>query len=230
MEYNHWLPGRRDDQIRMAKVWGAALAQKGPAWNVPATDCTELAGLTAEADAALTLAKSSDRSPVITAQCRTAFDGLIAKMRYIKRRSFLQPPLTDADLVSLLLPLRDSARTEIPVPRLEAEGDLRFPDYGIIEVVNIRARGDLGAEDKRAYKGARIYYGLTGNPTPADLFRLAEAPAAGYQLPHSTWTARRSHRFEFPGESGNRIYLSLRYENGKGGAGPWGPVLTAIIP
>jgi hypothetical protein len=230
MEYHHWLPGKRDDQIHMAKTWGTILTVKGQSWNVPPGDITELANLIAGADTALALAKSSERTQVITAQCRGAFDALLAKMRYIKKRSFLQPPLTDGDIISLLLSLHDDTRTEVPVPRLEAEGDIHFPDYGIIEVTNIRPRGDMNAEDRRAYKGVRIYYGLTGNPTAADLFRLTEAPAAGYQLPHSTWTARKSHRFQFPGESGNRIYLCLRYENGKGGSGPWGPILTAIIP
>jgi hypothetical protein len=88
----------------------------------------------------------------------------------------------------------------------------------------------MGAEYKRAYWGVRIYYGLTGTPTPQNLFRLSEAPSARYQLPHSIWSPRKSHRFAFPRESGNRIYLCLCYENGKGGAGPWGPILTAIIP
>jgi hypothetical protein len=166
MAYENWLPGRRDDQLRMAKTWNTVLAQKGAEWNVPPA---ELGALATAAETAFQTAKSSERTQVITAQCRDAFDTLVAKMRFIKKRRFLQPPLTDAELVSLSL-------------------------------------------------------------SPQDLFRLSEASAAGYQLPHSTWTQRKSHRFAFPGESGNRIYLCLCYENRKGGAGPWGPILTAIIP
>jgi hypothetical protein len=214
----------------MAKNWGVTLAEKGASWNMPPAEITELAALATAAEAALQTAKSSERTQVNTAECRDAFDALVAKMRFIKNHWFLQPPLTDAELVSLSLSPHDNTKTEVPAPRLEAEGDVRFPDYGIIEVTNIRARGDMGAEDKRAYRGVRIYYGLTGTPTPQDLFRLSEAPAAGYQLPHSIWTQRKNHRFAFPGESGNRIYLCLCYENGKGGAGPWGPILTAIVP
>jgi hypothetical protein len=88
----------------------------------------------------------------------------------------------------------------------------------------------MSREDKRAYQRVRVCYGLTGTRTPLYPFRLSEAPAAGYQLPNSIWTQRKSRRFEFHGESGNRIYLCLCFENGKGGAGPCGPVLTAIIP
>ena len=204
MSYDHWLPGRRDDQLFMAKNWETVLAAKAAGWNVPPAEVAGLGTLAADAEAALTLAKSGERTRIITAQCKDAFDALTAKMRFIKQRWFLQPPLTDAELVSLLLSPHDTIKTEVFVPRLEAEGDVRFPDYGIIEVTNIRARGDMGAEDKRAYRGVRIYYGLTGTPTPQDLFRLSEAPIAGYQLPHSIWTQRKSHRFTFPGESGNR--------------------------
>ena len=230
MPYDNWLSGKRDDQLHMAKTWSPVLARKGPGWNVPPAEIAELDALIAAADAVLQTAKSSERTQVITAQCREAFGALVFKMRYIKKRWFLQPPLTDADFISLLLALHDNTRSGVPVPRLEAEGDVRFPDYGIIEVVNIRARGDMSREDRRAYRGVRIYYGLTGTPTPLDPFRLIEAPIAGYQLPHSIWTQRKSHRFDFHGESGNRIYICLCFENGKGGAGPWGPVLTAIIP
>ncbi|MDR0473505.1 MAG: hypothetical protein LBH43_07545, partial [Treponema sp.] len=46
---------------------------------------------------------SSERSAIITAQCREAFDNLIAYMRIIKRRAFLTPPLLDSDYVSLEL-------------------------------------------------------------------------------------------------------------------------------
>ena len=151
-------------------------------------------------------------------------------MRFIKRHWFLQPPLTDADMLTLLLKLHDDTKTPVGIPRLEAEGTIRYVDSGIIEIVKIRARGDMNTEDKRAYAGVRIYYGLTGAPTPHDPFRLSEAPLAGYQLPHSTWTQRHSHRFELIGESGNKIFICLRFENRKGGEGPWGPVLTAIIP
>ena len=35
MDYNHWLPGKRDDQLHMAKNWSTVLAQKGQTWNVP---------------------------------------------------------------------------------------------------------------------------------------------------------------------------------------------------
>ncbi|MDR2482722.1 MAG: hypothetical protein LBD08_03720 [Treponema sp.] len=81
--------------------------------------------------------------------------------------------MTDAGFISLLLALHDDTRSPLPVPRLEAEGD-------------------MSREDKR-YQRVRVCCGLTGTPAPFDPFRLSEAPLAGYQLPHSIWTRRKSH-------------------------------------
>jgi hypothetical protein len=44
---------------------------------------------------------------------------------------------------------------------------------------------------------------------------------------------QKKERFNFDGESGNRVYFCLQYENTKGreeGQGPFGPILPAIIP
>jgi hypothetical protein len=58
---------------------------------------------------------------------------------------------------------------------------------------------------------------------------VAQAPTPADDLPHSVFT--RKHQFDFPEEDrGKSVYFCLRYENGKGDAGPWGPILQAIIP
>jgi hypothetical protein len=49
----------------------------------------------------------------------------------------------------------------------------------------------------------------TWQKSGARCFKPREAPAGGYQLPRSIWTRRHSHRFEFPGESGNKAFFSL---------------------
>ncbi|MDR1862330.1 MAG: hypothetical protein LBQ67_00260, partial [Treponema sp.] len=80
-----WLPARRDDQLHMAKTWCEVLPQKKTPWNVPDTEITELQTLTTAADAALTRAKSSERTQAVTAECRVAFEALTEKMRFIKK-------------------------------------------------------------------------------------------------------------------------------------------------
>jgi hypothetical protein len=65
--------------------------------------------LISAAGAALSTAKNeTTRTPVATAQCKEAFEALIAAMRDIKRRYFLTPPLLDSDYIALGLKPRDS--------------------------------------------------------------------------------------------------------------------------
>jgi hypothetical protein len=44
---------------------------------------------------------------------------------------------------------------------------------------------------------------------------------------------RKKFRFDFEGDSRKTVYFCLRYENekgGNGGEGPFGPILSAIVP
>ncbi|MDR3131386.1 MAG: hypothetical protein LBU18_07545, partial [Treponema sp.] len=62
---------------------------------------------------------------------------------------------------------------------------------------------------------------------------LSAPPSSGRDLPHSTFTHRRDHLFDFDGESGNTVWFCLHYENAKGGGegeGPFGPLFSAVIP
>jgi hypothetical protein len=59
---------------------------------------------------------------------------------------------------------------------------------------------------------------------------LAAEPKIGGDLPYSVFTRRKKERFDFDGESGNMVYFCLRYENSKDQAGPFGPMLKAVIP
>jgi hypothetical protein len=227
MHYRYWLPGGRDDQLHMARTWISVLGIKGTAWGVLPAEITDLTALVATAEAKLNLAKSSERTTVITAECREAFDALIEKMRFIKRRWFLSPPLTDSDYAALLLSHENNG-TEIPPPEAQPTADLLFPGIHAIELRNIRPV-DPSIGDPRSNEGVRIYFGLTGEPTETHKFRIKGEVKSGLDLPSSQFTRRKKERFDFPGESGNRLYLCMRFEK-NGTAGPWGPVLTAVIP
>jgi hypothetical protein len=80
------------------------------------------------------------------------------------------------------------------------------------------------------------YSKISGPHTPVDTeakSRIAAAPQTGDDLPHSVFTRRKRHRFDFDGNSGKTVYFCLRYENGKGGEegeSPFGPILRAVIP
>jgi hypothetical protein len=70
---------------------------------------TGLAQVVKDAAEALDVAKNeTTRTPVATARCKAAFEALERYMRDMKRRYFLSPPLTEADIISLGLKPHDS--------------------------------------------------------------------------------------------------------------------------
>jgi hypothetical protein len=88
-----WFPGKRAEQLAMARNWLEVLSLKATLWGVPAAESTALTSLTGEAETSLVMAMSNDLTPVVTAHCKAAFDALEVKMRYIKTYYFLKPHL-----------------------------------------------------------------------------------------------------------------------------------------
>ena len=224
-----WLPHRREQQIAMAKNWYAVLNRAGSAWGVPPTVKSDLAGLYQDAGDMLEEALSNARTAVITARYNELFHKLTAKMRDIKKRYFLTPPLDEANYAELGLKEPDTVATPIPPPTAQVEADLTFPGIHLVELKRIRPVAGA-APDGRSDYGVRIFWGITGPASGTDKFRVTETPKSGNDLPHSQFTRRRKELFDFDGESGNTVYFCLRYENPKGEAGPFGPILKAVIP
>ena len=230
-----WLPTRRAEQLAMAKTWAAVLAEKGPQWEVTNAERLELGVLIENADSLFTKVMSVDRNIVVTAQTNTAFANLTIFMRALRRRRFLIPPLTEPGLVSLGLRPRDRVYTPVPNPTSQAEGDITYPGPHLLRLHLKPIAGTL--EDPRADHGFRVYFGILP-PGGAAIEEAAgpgrylmRPPATGGELPHSQFSRRRKVLMEFPAEdSGKTAYFSVRYENSKGGKGPWGPVFSAIIP
>jgi hypothetical protein len=152
-----WLPGRREQQLAMAKNWLAVLATQAAAWNVPAAEVTELQTLTTTAEAALTAAQSSERTPVITANCKAAFDALVAKMRFIKSRYFLSPPLADADFTAFELKPKDTTHTPVPAPTAQEEADITRPGVHLLEL-HLRPVSGSPPDPHRSDYGYRVYW------------------------------------------------------------------------
>jgi hypothetical protein len=233
---SNWLPGRRENQLAMAKNWLTVLGTQAPTWNVPSTEVTELQTLTNAAAVALAAAQSSERTPVVTANCKAAFDALIEKMRFIKGHYFLSPPLVDADYISLELQPKDTTRSPVPPPTAQAEADITRPGVHLLEL-HLRPVSGSPPDPHRSDYGYRIYYGiLPPGGASVELAtgakrELIKAPASGDDLPHSKFTRRKKELFDFAQEdSGKTAYFCIRYENAKGESGPWGPMFSSIIP
>jgi hypothetical protein len=127
------------------------------------------------------------------------------------------------------IPPIDRIHTNVPRPENQVEADLTFPGIHLVELRRIRPVAGT-APDARSDYGVRIYYALSGEPDDRFPFRLAEPLKIGKVLPYSVFTRRKKERFDFNGESGSTVYFCLCYENSKGEAGPFGPVLSAVVP
>ena len=161
----------------------------------------------------------------------------VAKEKMIKAfRNFIQGFLarninvTEEDRRLMGLPQRDTVLTSVPQPVTQVEGTLAFSGLGLIEMRNIRHATDK--PNARARYGVRIYYGILGE-APAETgntFRLSVRPTHGSELPHSVFTRKKRHLFDFTAERGKEVFFCMRYENSKGEAGPWGKIFQAFVP
>jgi hypothetical protein len=218
--FTDWLPRIRDGQLAMAKDWKPVMIANAEAWGIPVAVITELDGFTQAADSALMTAKSeTTRTPVATAQCKAAFEALVAAMRGIKRRYFLSPPLVDADYIALSLKPHDTISTPsgTPTAQVMVETYLIGRHELGIKIVYV-----TGSPADPANKGYRIWYSVVApGETP---------PVNPEELRKSFLTQRKRDVIEFDfGDSGKTVYIAVQVENG-GKKGNWGPLTTAVIP
>jgi hypothetical protein len=224
-----WLPTRRTEQLAMAKNWHTVINKNRVKWSIPSAVQDDFEVMIETAQDCLADAQSSARTAVITAICKEAFDILVGKMRDIKKRYFLTPPLLDSDYIALGFNTPDTIPTPILPPTSQVQADLTFPGIHLVELQKIRPVSG-SAPDSRSDYGVRVFWGLTGEPTETDKFRVTGIPKTGNDLPKSKFTRRHKEFFDFDGESGNTVYFCLRYESPTGGEGPFGPMLKAVVP
>ena len=215
-----WLPAGRDGQLSMADDWISVCTTRQTDWNIPYPAITELTTLRGTAATALETAKNeTTRTPVATAQCKEAFDALTAFMRDFKRRYFLSPPLLDSDYISLGLKPHDPPPTPSGTPTAEVtvESYLVGRHELGIKIIYI-----TGTASDPANKGYRIWYSVVA---PGET-----SPANPDDLRKSFFTKRKKDVIEFDFEdSGKTAYFAVQIEN-EGKKGPWGPLVSALIP
>jgi hypothetical protein len=204
----------------MARDWNSVMTARAAAWSIPADALTGLGGLTQTAESALATAQNeTTRTPVANAQCRAAFEALARDMRDVKRRYFLEPPLTDADLISLGLKPHDTIHTMSGTPTAQVTIETFLVGRHELGIKIVYVTGD---PNDPANKGFRIYYKVVA-PGGA-------APTSPGELIKSFYTKRKKDVMEFEfGDSGKTAFFAVQIEN-EGKKGPWGPMVSALIP
>ncbi|GHV89010.1 hypothetical protein AGMMS50267_13700 [Spirochaetia bacterium] len=215
-----WLPGTREGQLAMAKDWKGVIPANASAWNIPAGVLQELDPLIQTAETALETEKNeSTRTPVATAQCKEAFNALTFFLRNCKRRYFFTPPLQDSDYVSLALKPHDSTPTPSGTPTAQATIETYLVGRHELGLKIIYVTGNPA---DAANKGYRIWYTVVAQ---------GETPPAGPDdLRKSFFTKKKKDVIEFDfGDSGKTAWFAVQIEN-EGKKGPWGPLVSELIP
>ena len=216
-----WWPSSRHGQLAMMKEWFTVLSLGGMAepWGVSRNDSEWLDLRMGEAEAALAEALAeATRSKVTTAKCNLAFKELTDFARDFKRRYFLQPPLSDVDLISLGLRPRDTILTPSQPP--SAQVALETFLVGRHEL-GIKVEYRTGNPKDIENKGYRIFYKVAPEGEGA----------LGPDCLCNSFFTRRSRgmlRFDYA-DSGKTCWMAVQVEN-EGKKGPWGPMTSALIP
>jgi hypothetical protein len=173
-----------------------------------------------EADTALAAAKNEEtRTPVANARCKTAFEALAAKMRDVKKRWFYVPPLSPADLVALGLKPRDTTPTASGTPTAQVTIETYLVGR---HQLGVKINYVTGNPSDTANKGCRIWYSVIAP---------GETPPANPGQLHTSFSTKRKKdvmTFDFDA-SGKTAWFAVQIEN-EGKKGPWGPLVSALIP
>ena len=191
------------------------------AWShIPAPAIAKMSAMVDDLEVAIDLA-AAQRTPANTFARNTKQAETTKALRQFVNQYLRFEPVTDTNRVEMGIPNRDTIPTPVGDPVGQAEADISYPGRTQL-VLNIKHVTGT-PHDSRAYYGYRIYYGVfAADHTP---------PQSGKDLHVSKFSRKKRNLFNFqPEDSSKTAYFCIRYENGKGGAGPWGPMCSAIIP
>jgi hypothetical protein len=214
-----WLPEKRALKLEMASNWLRVLHNKAALWGVPDGEVTTLAGLRDTASVALTLILSNKRTPPDVRACKSAFKALAAGMRSIKRRYFINPPLTDADFAALGLKVPDRIATRRPVPTIRPEAIAEPTGSGKHTVTAVNP-------ETQSKKRPPLVSGVVF----AHRVRLPGEPKlAAEEMPSLSHTSSH-HDFRWQEKDHGKIAdYAVAYENDREERGPWSNVASVII-
>jgi hypothetical protein len=202
-----------------------------PPWtHIPLTEYAALSGAYTDWEAAYS-PTTKPHTKADTAAMEAAYKRtkkILSRFIQVWFRGF--PDIVTAEhLANMDIPPIDDTKTPVPKPDNQVEADLTFPGIHLVELTKIRPVSGTPPDSRSDY-GVRIHFGFSGPPSDDYPFRLSGIPKRGEDLPYSVFTRTKKKRFDFEGESGCTVYFCLRYENGKGDVGPFGPMLSAVIP
>ena len=209
MANRDWLPNSNEAILRMANTWVSYLTANVSRLLAPQDTINLLTMKKGEFDALLQTPPAA-RTPAMNAQLKATKGELKAMMRDIRRRHFFMPPLTESDIISLGLKMKDNTPTTIGVPVGLVTATVKYLHEGALEL-NIKHVEGTPSDSKANY-GVKIRYAVFPLDTPSliDVKLLTE----------SKFTRRKKITITFDKNDARKtVYFCLRYENSKGETG-----------
>jgi len=131
------------------------------------------------------------------------------------------PNVSKQDKEAMKLNIHDTIPTPVGKPVARPDLGIKRKAEATLEL-HIKPAQKI-TDDKRAYYGSKIVYGLFEAKDPA--------PTSAEGLNKLLFTKRKKELMTFESQdSGKKVYFVLRYENSKGEAGPWSKVFSAFVP
>jgi hypothetical protein len=150
-------------------------------------------------------------------RARAAFEKALRS--FVKAFLLYSPFVSDKDRDEMQIPIHDKTPTPVPPPAT-------FPEYDVDTSIPNRLTVHFWDEATKQRKKPK---GVHGAEIRWEMRNTA--PEKAEDLVNSDFTTRTPHTFVFTGDrQGQRVYFCLRWENNKGEKGPWGAIVSAIVP
>jgi hypothetical protein len=223
MATTSWIPSREQDFANLCDKWINIFGTESK-WATFKWNAEEVGGVKQKIETyrqAYFTHKSGNSTANRIARDIARRDATAAMRMFANTSVRYNNSMNENDRLLLGIRPRDNVRTPIGEPDGIAEADIVYTGRMQLTVRVKHLEGT--AQDKRSNYGCRIYYGV---------FAGSDAqPETGKDLRESRFTRLKKELFKFePEDTGKTAWFCLRYENSRGRAGQWGPLVKAIIP
>ncbi|MDR0737854.1 MAG: hypothetical protein LBF39_02150 [Prevotellaceae bacterium] len=223
MSNRNFLPNNDQALLSWVVNFLGYLASILPRIGFPESVYTELVALRDRYAQKLSIADSPvTRTKASVQEKNEAKKSLVSRLRqtigeYLTRNHMV----TDADRDNLGLPVHKTTRTPAPVATTHPSVEINTSELRRVGIHFFD--GSSGQSDAKPFgqHGAETAWALFEHPQEVHISDLT----------HSSFDTHTPLKLEFADEDrGKTLYFALRWENTTGEKGPFGPVMSAIVP
>jgi hypothetical protein len=214
-----WLPRKREDILKMGFAWVDNLTKYSEKWNVDKAVMGDLKILVDDLAAKMKLLDSTaTATPDAVQACEKAEKVLVLKMRDVKKRWFIEPPLEDEDYPALRLKKPDHVRTPGKKPTATVEVQTPTARNLKLDIFFNYIDGSPNDPENKLY----YLYGVIIGDGEKEPMYPSELPFIGIFV-------KRKNTLQFAPEDVHcTVFLAAQIVNGRK-LGPMGPIASQTI-